>query len=177
MASPATTYIATPNSFPARSNVAPSPPVSASPASFDLERGRLAMLERSGLTGPELSIIVPRDHLEIEIQEEEFPPGDARAMSPRRNSADVERLVQEARQALKDRDSSIVTHCPGRANRRFETGPRKTRERKQVPERLYWQSYKDNVEEQTVIDAGIVQGTDISKRMGGFNPSSDKTHR
>lgn len=52
------------------------------------------------MTGPEPSIIVPRDHPEIEIQEEEFPPDDARAMSPRRNSADVERLVREARQAL-----------------------------------------------------------------------------
>lgn len=43
---------------------------------------------------------MPRDHPEIEIREEEFPLDDARAMSPRRNSADVERLVQEARQAL-----------------------------------------------------------------------------
>lgn len=49
-----------------------------------------------------LSIIVLRDHPEIEIQEEEFLPDDARAMSPRRNSADVERLAQEARQALKE---------------------------------------------------------------------------
>lgn len=32
----------------------------------------------------------------------DYPPDDARAMSPRRNSEDVERLGQEARQSLKD---------------------------------------------------------------------------
>jgi hypothetical protein len=51
---------------------------------------------------PSVSIIVPRNHPEIEILEEEFPPDDARAMSPRRNSVDVERLGQEARQTLKE---------------------------------------------------------------------------
>jgi hypothetical protein len=61
---------------------------------------RPTTLERATLAGPEPSIIVPRDQAETEIREEEFPPDDARAMSPRRNSADVERLVQEARQAL-----------------------------------------------------------------------------
>ena len=45
---------------------------------------------------------MPRDHPEIEIQEEEFSPDDARTMSPRRNSVDIERLGQEARQTLKE---------------------------------------------------------------------------
>lgn len=49
---------------------------------------------------PSTSILVPRDHPEIEIEEEEFPPDDARAMSPRRNSADLERLGKEARHTL-----------------------------------------------------------------------------
>lgn len=51
---------------------------------------------------PSASILVPRDHPEIEIEEEEFPPDDARAMSPRRNSADLERLGKEARQTLQE---------------------------------------------------------------------------
>ena len=51
---------------------------------------------------PSTSILVPRDHPEIEIEEEEFPPDDARAMSPRRNSADLERLGKEARQTLQE---------------------------------------------------------------------------
>lgn len=51
---------------------------------------------------PSASILVPRDHPEIEIEEEEFPPDDARAMSPRRDSADVERLGKEARQTLQE---------------------------------------------------------------------------
>ncbi|PVH71212.1 hypothetical protein DL98DRAFT_383011, partial [Cadophora sp. DSE1049] len=86
----------------AQHNTTPSPPLSSSTTSFDSERDRPARLERPKLTSPESLIIVPRDHPEIEIQEEEFPPDDARAMSPRRDSADVERLVQEARQALKE---------------------------------------------------------------------------
>lgn len=76
--------------------------LSVSTTSFDLEQGRLTWLETPKLTGLELSIIVPRDHPEIEIQEEEFPPDDARTMSPRRNSAEVERLELEAQQALKE---------------------------------------------------------------------------
>jgi short coiled-coil protein len=46
-------------------------------------------------------MIVNRDHPEIEIQKEDFPPDDARAMSPRRNSEDLVRLGREAREALK----------------------------------------------------------------------------
>lgn len=56
---------------------------------------------------PSTSILVPRDHPEIEIEEEEFPPDDARAMSPRRNSADLERLGKEARQTLQEQAKSL----------------------------------------------------------------------
>lgn len=65
---------------------------------------RPSRLERPRLGGrkPSGSIIVPRDHPEIEIEKEEFPPDDARAMSPRRNSEDLERLGKEAREALKE---------------------------------------------------------------------------
>lgn len=58
---------------------------------------------------PSASILVPRDHPEIEIEEEEFPPDDARAMSPRRNSADVERLGREARETLQQYVLSLST--------------------------------------------------------------------
>ncbi|EDN03643.1 predicted protein [Histoplasma mississippiense (nom. inval.)] len=54
---------------------------------------------------PSASILVPRDHPEIEIQEEEFPPDDARAMSPRRNPADVERLCREIQEAIQQVDN------------------------------------------------------------------------
>lgn len=67
------------------------------------ERGR-SRLDRPRMASrkPSASILVPRDHPEIEIEEEEFPPDDARAMSPRRDSADVERLGKEARQTLQE---------------------------------------------------------------------------
>jgi hypothetical protein len=68
----------------------------------DTERDRRSRADRPRLASrkPSGSILVPRDHPEIEIGEEEFPPDDARAMSPRRNSADVERLGKEARETL-----------------------------------------------------------------------------
>jgi hypothetical protein len=87
-----------PNPAIAQSN----PTLSVSTTSFDLERDRSTWPETPKLTGLEPSIIVPRDHPEIEIQEEEFPSDDARTMSPRRNSADIERLGQELRQTFKE---------------------------------------------------------------------------
>lgn len=44
--------------------------------------------------------IVPGDHPDIGTCDEEFPPDDARAMSPRRSSAEVEKLGEDARRAL-----------------------------------------------------------------------------
>src|SRR6266536_3292899 len=106
MASPAST---TDNANPpipyiTQPNIAPYPSPSASITSSGSEREQPAMLERPRLTRrkPNPSIIVPRDHPEIEIREEEFPPDDARAMSPRRSPSDVERLGQEVRQNLKE---------------------------------------------------------------------------
>jgi len=46
------------------------------------------------------TIIVPRDTPNIELTEEEYAPGDARTMSPRRTSEEVDRLGENARQAL-----------------------------------------------------------------------------
>lgn len=44
--------------------------------------------------------IVPRDHPDIEMKEENYPPDDARAMSPRRSSVEIEKIGAEARKAL-----------------------------------------------------------------------------
>lgn len=75
---------------------------SSSSSGSDIEPERKSRVDRPRLAArqPSGSILVPRDHPEIEIEEEFFPPDDARAMSPRRNSADVERLGKEARQTL-----------------------------------------------------------------------------
>ncbi|KAJ6171864.1 hypothetical protein N7470_000931 [Penicillium chermesinum] len=66
---------------------------------------------------PSASILVPRDHPEIEIEEEEFPPDDARAMSPRRNSADLERLGKEARQTLQEQAKALQSSLQALAER------------------------------------------------------------
>ena len=78
--------------------------VSSSSSVSDAETERRGRSERPRMASrkPSASILVPRDHPEIEIEEEEFPPDDARAMSPRRNSADLERLGKEARQTLQE---------------------------------------------------------------------------
>ncbi|KAJ5386733.1 hypothetical protein N7509_009274 [Penicillium cosmopolitanum] len=60
---------------------------------------------------------LPRDHPEIEIEEEEFPPDDARAMSPRRNSADLERLGKEARQTLQEQAKALQSSLQAIAER------------------------------------------------------------
>jgi short coiled-coil protein len=46
------------------------------------------------------TIIVPRDTPNIELTDEEYAPGDARTMSPRRTSEEVDRLGETAREAL-----------------------------------------------------------------------------
>jgi len=46
------------------------------------------------------TIIVPRDTPNIQLTDEEYGPGDARTMSPRRTSEEVDRLGESARQAL-----------------------------------------------------------------------------
>jgi hypothetical protein len=46
------------------------------------------------------TIIVSRDAPDIELEEEEYEAGDARTMSPRRTSEEVDKLEHSARQAL-----------------------------------------------------------------------------
>ncbi|KAK4691673.1 short coiled-coil protein, partial [Lecanoromycetidae sp. Uapishka_2] len=43
------------------------------------------------------TMIVPADHPELEIKDEVFPPTDARAMSPRRSSAEQDRMIGAAK--------------------------------------------------------------------------------
>ncbi|KAF2273413.1 bZIP transcription factor [Westerdykella ornata] len=59
-----------------------------------LTRPRLGSRKSSG------TIIIPRDSEQVELKEEEYDDGDARTMSPRRSSEEIERMGQEARQAL-----------------------------------------------------------------------------
>ncbi|KAL6708839.1 hypothetical protein ACN47E_002246 [Coniothyrium glycines] len=57
-------------------------------------RPRLGSRKSSG------TIIVPRDTPNIEMKDEEYDDGDARTMSPRRSSEEIEKMGQDARQAL-----------------------------------------------------------------------------
>ena len=46
------------------------------------------------------TMIVPADHPDVEGKDEEYPPYDARAMSPRRSSADTDKMVEETRRIV-----------------------------------------------------------------------------
>jgi hypothetical protein len=59
-----------------------------------LARPRLGSRKSSG------TIIIPRDSPHVELKEEEYDDGDARTMSPRRSSEEIERMGHEAREAL-----------------------------------------------------------------------------
>lgn len=59
-----------------------------------LQRPKLGSRKSSG------TIIVPRDCEHIELTDENYDENDARTMSPRRNSEEIERLGEDARQAL-----------------------------------------------------------------------------
>lgn len=57
-------------------------------------RPRLGFRKSSG------TMIVPHDHPDIELKGESFPPNDARAMSPKRSSAETGRMIIGSRLAI-----------------------------------------------------------------------------
>jgi hypothetical protein len=62
--------------------------------SSKLGRPRLGSRKSSG------TIIIPRDSPHVELKEEAYDEGDARTMSPRRSSEEIEKMGHEAREAL-----------------------------------------------------------------------------
>lgn len=68
------------------------------------ETGHPAHLPRPKLGSRKSSgtIIIPRDSPQVELgeEEEEYDENDARTMSPRRTSEEIEKISQEAREAL-----------------------------------------------------------------------------
>jgi len=53
------------------------------------------------------TIIVPRDAKHIEIRDEEYDEGDARTMSPRRSSEEVDRLEEGLRQNMIEQSKQL----------------------------------------------------------------------
>ncbi|KAI9858918.1 MAG: hypothetical protein M1813_007220 [Trichoglossum hirsutum] len=53
------------------------------------------------------SIIVDRDSSEVELTDEIYDEDDARTMSPRRNSRDVQKMGEEARRALEEQARAL----------------------------------------------------------------------
>ncbi|KAL1612812.1 hypothetical protein SLS60_001041 [Paraconiothyrium brasiliense] len=66
----------------------------------DEDPSKLSSRPRLGSRKSSGTIIIPRDSPHVELKEEEYDDGDARTMSPRRSSEEIEKMGQEARQAL-----------------------------------------------------------------------------
>jgi uncharacterized protein YaaN involved in tellurite resistance len=68
-----------------------------------LQRPKMTSRKSSG------TIIVPREHPRVELKEgdEVFDEDDARAMSPRRSSQDLEKMSQEARDQLNEHSKKL----------------------------------------------------------------------
>ncbi|RVX66655.1 hypothetical protein B0A52_09406 [Exophiala mesophila] len=66
-----------------------------------MERPRIGERQRSN------TIIVPKGPEVKEVARRSYPPDDARAMSPRRNSEDIERLERGLRETLKEQARNL----------------------------------------------------------------------
>ncbi|KAI9874106.1 MAG: hypothetical protein M1830_010186 [Pleopsidium flavum] len=85
----------------------------------ELEREGRSKLQRPKLSSRKSSgtNIIPRDHPHVELQDEQFAADDARAMSPRRNSEDVEKLSQETRRSLQANAQTLQSSLAALAER------------------------------------------------------------
>ena len=68
----------------------------SSPSSKRLSRPQIGSRKSSG------TLIVPRDSASVEVKDEQYDADDARAMSPRRTSEEIERMGHETKQAYKE---------------------------------------------------------------------------
>lgn len=83
----------------------------SSSSSSSVHEDNTSYIDRNRLQRPKMSsrkssgtIIVPREHPRVELKEgdEVFDDDDARAMSPRRSSQDLEKMSQDARTQLNE---------------------------------------------------------------------------
>lgn len=82
-----------------------------------LQRPKMSSRKSSG------TIIVPREHPQVELQkgDEVFDEDDARAMSPRRSSQDLEKMSQDARAQLNEYIPPLPLRHPNPTNPQCQT--------------------------------------------------------
>ncbi|KAK5945526.1 hypothetical protein PMZ80_002731 [Knufia obscura] len=76
-----------------------------------MDRPRMAERQRSS------SIIIPKGRDTFQREKPEYPPDDARAMSPRRNSEDLERLELGVRKSLQAQAHTLQSSLQALATR------------------------------------------------------------
>jgi len=79
-------------------------PTISNPAATPVNTSETKSLSRPPLANRNSSgtIIVPSDSANVETRAEQYDADDARAMSPRRNSDEVTKMGDDARQALEE---------------------------------------------------------------------------
>ncbi|KAI9790033.1 MAG: hypothetical protein M1833_002122 [Piccolia ochrophora] len=83
------------------SSSSPTPPLRSSSSKTRLQRPTVRGRKRSG------SNIVSRNDPAVELTDEVFDEDDARCMSPRRNSEDIEKMSQRVRRELQEQAQSL----------------------------------------------------------------------
>jgi short coiled-coil protein len=96
-----TPSLADPVSIESR-NVSKSQPSSSASSINDGHRTPDQQRPKLGLHRHSASIIVDRDSSQLELTDEVYDEDDARTMSPRRNSQDVQKMGEQARRALEE---------------------------------------------------------------------------
>lgn len=82
-------------------------PTSPNPRTSEDSNPEMDQRQKNRLSRPTLgsrkssgTIIIPRESPAVEIREESYEPDDARAMSPRRSSVEIDKMGDDARAAL-----------------------------------------------------------------------------
>lgn len=106
-------YLSRASSSASGSESEPNPFSAAAPATRKsrMDRPRMGDRQRSS------SIIIPKGRDTYQREKPEYPPDDARAMSPRRNSEDLERLELGVRKSLQDQAHTLQSSLQALATR------------------------------------------------------------
>ncbi|KAL6714074.1 hypothetical protein ACLMJK_008568 [Lecanora helva] len=99
--------IAEPTTLPTTNDTSNQTSTSTSDVEEQSKHPNLPVRPRLGTRKSSGTMIVPADHPEIELKEETFPPNDARAMSPKRSSAETDRMIGSSRQAIQSHANEL----------------------------------------------------------------------
>jgi short coiled-coil protein len=122
-----------------------------------MDRPRIGERQRSN------TIIVPKGIDVVQSERPDYPPDDARAMSPRRNSQDIERLEESLRETLKEQARNLQSSLAALAEKIDEV---KTDHDKLETENKFLQDYIGGLTRTMSRDNLGRSGSTRSKKKG-----------